>query len=688
MKVRSLFRFVVVAVVVKMGGAARADTTVSHSVLIHGTPSGKQTTRTRADGRISVEFSYRDNGRGPDVKEEIVLAPDGTQRSHRLTGKSTFGASIDESFTIEGGKARWSSQADRGESDVDQPGVYFPVGESSGESVAVLVRALLRQPAGRLAAFPSGELALHPLTETSLAGKGRSQPLRLFSLTGLGLTPTYVWMTRDPQPRLFAIVQPGWYRLIESGWEARSGELERLQLEAQGKLLEAMARRLAHRVDGSLLIRNVRVFDAELARLLPPRDVYVYRNRITAVEAAGSRPAPGTAVIEGKGSTLLPGLFDMHGHEDAWSALLQIAGGVTTVRDMANDNAVLADLITRIDAGQSIGPRILPAGFIEGNGEHAAKHGFVADDLADVKRAIDWYAQHGYGQIKLYNSFRREWVKEATAYAHQRGLRVSGHVPAFMRAEEVVRLGYDELQHINQVLLNFLVKPKDDTRTLLRFYLVGNQAGELDLESNRVRQFLVLLKSRGTVVDPTLAVFEDFKQRQGELHPSYAAVADHLPVVLQRSLRTNSLDVNGENALPFSRAFAKMAELVKSMYDAGISIVAGTDSLAGFTLHRELELYVAAGIPAPEALKIATWNAALVTRTLDRLGSVTPGKLADLLLVDGDPTTTITDLRRIRMVMKEGVVYYPSEIYPELGVKPFVDAVNIAQAPAERAAGH
>jgi imidazolonepropionase-like amidohydrolase len=124
-----------------------------------------------------------------------------------------------------------------------------------------------------------------------------------------------------------------------------------------------------------------------------------------------------------------------------------------------------------------------------------------------------------------------------------------------------------------------------------------------------------------------------------------------------------------------------MLAMTARIWKAGIPLVAGTDAMPGFTLHRELELYVKAGIPAPEALRIATWNGAKYTRTLDRLGSITAGKLADLVLVDGDPTTNISDLRRINLVMKEGVIYYPSEIYEALGVKPFAKPITTAQAP-------
>ena len=189
-------------------------------------------------------------------------------------------------------------------------------------------------------------------------------------------------------------------------------------------------------------------------------------------------------------------------------------------------------------------------------------------------------------------------MSAATQYAHQRGLRVSGHVPAFMRAEDAVRQGFDEIQHINQVLLNFFVKPKDDTRTLARFYIVAENAHGLSFDSPQVRDFIALLQRGPTVVDPTLACFEgQFVQRQGEMNPSYAAIASHLPAAYQRGLRTNSMNVTEANVDRYRKSFAKMVEFVGVMHRAGIPIVAGTDAVAGFTLHRELELYVQAGIP-------------------------------------------------------------------------------------------
>jgi hypothetical protein len=327
----------------------------------------------------------------------------------------------------------------------------------------------------------------------------------------------------------------------------------------------------------------------------------------------------------------------------------------------------------RIETGATIGPRVVPAGFIEGFSNFSARCGIVVSDAEGVKRAIDWYAQRGYPQIKIYNSFRPEWVPDAVKYAHQRGLRVSGHVPAFMRAEDVVRDGFDEVQHINQIFLNFFVKPEDDTRTLARFYLVAENGYRLDFNSSRVRDFLALLRRGPTVVDPTLATFEGmFTQLQGQTNPAFAAVADHLPLATQRLLRTNSMKLTGDNVQHFRDSYAKMVDFVGLMHREGIPLVAGTDDMAGFTLHRELELYVKAGILPADALRIATWNGAKYTRTLDQLGSVTPGKLADLVLLEDDPTKDISAVRRINLVMKGGVVYFPAEIHEATGIRPFV----------------
>ncbi|MEZ5458101.1 MAG: amidohydrolase family protein [Steroidobacteraceae bacterium] len=666
-----------------------AATTTRHVVLFQGEKSGEQVTTWRDGRRATVTLSYRNNGRGPDLNEQLTLGADGTLARYRATGKSTFGAPIDERFDLAGGQARWRSKSEAGATRPAAPSLYVPV-NGSFESQAVLARALLTNSDAKLAALPAGQLSIERLVTTEVTNGSAKATVGLYALSGDDLTPSYLWLREDAARGLFAFVYPGYLQVIESGWEAAGAELETRQKAAEDARDRALAARLTHRPEGPVLIRNARVFDAESATLgRELRDVWVHEGRIGAVVAPGALGANAPTVFDAAGRTLLPGLYDMHSHEGSPGTMLQIAAGVTTVRDVANDNAELARLRERIAAGEVVGPHIVANGFIEGRSLLLRARRLRRRQRREGQAAVDWYAARGFRQLKLYNSFKPEWVGPVTEYAHARGLRVGGHVPAFMRAEEAVRAGYDELHHINQVVLNFLVKPTDDTRTLARFYLVTEGAASLELDSARVRDFIALLKERGTVIDPTLTIHEYmFTHEQGSINPSYAAVFGHVPVALQRQWRSNSLDVNARNIAQHRASYRQLEAFTVQMYRAGIPIVAGTDSIAGFTLHRELELYARAGIPANEVLKIATWNGAKYSDTLAESGTITTGKRADLILVDGDPVADISAVRRVALVMKEGAVYYPAEIYEALGIRRFTEPLKPAvAAPAAACSG-
>jgi hypothetical protein len=678
-----------IAAILLCATTARADEVRQHVVIFSGKAGGSQTTTTN-DDRIVVEYTHRNNGRGPDLHEEITLAEDGTQQFYRVTGKTTFGAPIDETFTRGGKRGSWKTIAGRGEIATEEPAVYVPesiLSDCSPESLAIVTRAVLKGPSAYLPALPGGQLSAEQLIDTTIDSGDQSLGVTLYALHGLTTNPEFIWLTSDDSKRLFAYIEPGDMQIIEAENQSHAAKLEKLQVEAENVLLAELAKRLTHKFAEPFVFQNVRVFDSSSGKLSEPSDVYVARRRIAAIYPAGSQAQEAGTSVDCEGKTLMPGLFDMHGHEGPWRGLLQIAGGVTTVRDMGNDNPFLAKLMARIESGEIIGPRIVPCGFIEGQSPHSARGGKVVDSLEAAKEAVDWYAQRGYHQIKIYNSFHPEWVKPVAAHAHARGMRVSGHIPAFMKAEEAVAAGYDEIQHINQVLLNFVVGPKDDTRTLARFTLVADKVHALDLNSAKVRQFIAALKEGNVVIDPTTAIFEpSFTQMQGEPNPCYQAIEAHVPVALRRGWLVNSMDLNAGNAETWRASYAKILEFIGLAHREGVPLVAGTDDIAGFTLHRELELYVKAGIPTADVLRIATQNGAKYTGTSNSLGAVEPQRWADVILIDGDPTNDISDIRRISLVMKGGVVYYPAEIYEAVGVKRFVDPPSIIAGNTETAA--
>ena len=658
--------------------AALADTTLDYNVLYTGTKSGAQKTIVGNDGRMHVSYSYRDNGRGPDIEEDIALLPDGTFKSYRQRGKTTFGAVLDERFQVARGRASWQSPSERGSQDLAGPAIYLPA-YGSPETTAIIVRAT-QKAGGHLAALPGGELRSERLADARVGPAGQERAVALYAILGTGLQPDYVWLEADEAMRLFASINVGSSHLVAAGYESVTPELERLQRAAEAKYLADIAKKNTQALPQPILVKNVRVYETKSMSLGEPSDVYINEGRIAAIFPADSPAKDPATVIDGAGRALLPGLFDMHAHEDAWNTILQIAGGVTTSRDMGNDNAYLGKLRTDIAQGTAVGPHIEPAGYIEGESPYSSRGGFVVKSVEEAKDAVDWYAERGFRQVKLYNSIKPEWAGPIASYAHSRGLRVSGHVPAFSRSARVVREGYDELQHINQMVLNFVSDPDTDSRTIVRFSLVGERARTIDLDSQAVRDFIALLVEHQTVIDATLATFEgSYTQKPGDIDPSLAAVADHMPFATQRALRINSTDVSGGKLEIYRESWQRMMQLFGRLHAAGVPLVAGTDSLAGFMLHRELELYVQAGVPPGEAIRIATENGARYAGVLGDRGTIERGKRADLILVDGDPTKNISDIRNVSYVLRDGIGFAPADLYESLGIRRFADPPQISR---------
>lgn len=228
------------------------------------------------------------------------------------------------------------------------------------------------------------------------------------------------------------------------------------------------------------------------------------------------------------------------------------------------------------------------------------------------------------------------------------------------------------------MLLNFLVTDKTDTRTLDRFQLPADKVAGLDFDSRPVQDFIAFLVKHHTAIDPTLTTFDFIRQKDGDMSQAYAMVADHMPPDVGRGFLQGQMKIPDDaTAKLHEKSYAKMIEFVGRMYKAGIPIVAGTDALAGFTLQRELELYVQAGLTPAQALQVATLNGAKYSRVEEDRGVIKPGWRADLILVDGDPTKNISDVRKVALVVKGDKAYYPSEVYEALGIKPFAKALTI-----------
>jgi imidazolonepropionase-like amidohydrolase len=645
---------------------------VRFSFLQAGNKAGLMAVWTTPDGARHNFFTYNDRGRGPAILTRIVLDPSGMPVEIDASGNDYLKAPVNEHFRMAGTplRASWSSKAEHGEKQLSAPAFYIPIDAGlAGEMEA----ALLAAPGGRLPLLPEGEVRIERVTDRTVEVDGKKQRVTLYEETGLDFTPDAVWLADDHS---FFAGGSEWSVVIREGAEAAWPSLLEAQNARAAVRGEEVARKLTRKPSGPVLIEHARLFDSETATVKDGMSVLISGNRIERVSPDGKIPAgPGLEVIDAKGKMLLPGLWDMHVHlaGDWGLGLMHLAAGVTTVRDMANDIDHLHELKTKFDSGTLVGPRVVMAGFIDGRGPYQGPTKVFADTREEALADIERYKSLGYEQIKVYSSLKPELVPFIAQEAHKRGMRLSGHVPAFMTAEQFVRDGADEIQHINFIFLNFFFDQVQDTRTPARFVAVAQHAAELDLNSERVKSFIQLLLERHTVLDPTVSIFEgQFLTRPGTMNPMYAEVANRMPVQIRRGFIGGGLPVPDGMDQRYQDSAAALLKMVKLLYDSGVPIVAGTDNIAGLVLHTELEYYVAAGIPAPKVLQIATLGGARVMKHDSERGSIAAGKLADLILVDGDPTVRISDIRRVVTVIKDGNVYDAAALYEVLGVRPAI----------------
>jgi len=650
------------------GALAQSASETRYAVLIMEKPAGTQTTAVTADGTRTMSYEYNDRGRGPKLTARVRLDADQVPVSLEMEGVDYLKAPVAEKFTFANGVARWKNSAEAGEQKLAGHAFYLTT-QGLPEELGWLAHALLKAPGQRMALLPAGEASIKRADELSVGDGANKRHVTAYLIEGLGFSPSTVWL--DDEQGFFASVDR-FYSVVRAGWESSVPKLlEKQEARASTRTLE-LARTLIRRPKQPVAITNANVFDSATGQSAPGSTVLIDGNRIRTVGKDGAVTIPSQAErIDAGGKTLLPGLWDMHVHMGPTDGMLHMAAGVTSVRDLANDNDALLQMKREIDSGTAIGPRITMRGFMDGRGPYTGPTKVFVDTEAEARSAIDNYAKLGYEGIKVYSSIKPELVPTIIKLAHEKGLRVSGHVPAFMTARQFVEAGADEIQHINMLFLNFFFDEVKDTRTPARFIAVAERGATLDLNSLPVQAFLRLLKDHNTVIDPTLTAFEGmFVDRPGKMSVSYAAIADRLPPQVRREFLAGGLPVpEGKDARYHESQLATL-RMTKLLYDSGIPIVAGTDGLPGFTLHRELELYAQAGISPPEVLRIATLGAARVAHKDKELGSITPGKLADLVLIDGDPAKRISDVRRTALVMKDGALYEPAALYKALGVKP------------------
>lgn len=641
------------------GAQARED-----QVQIHGTAAGTQALAAPQPGTTTALYRYDDRGRGDEIRARWTLDAQGLPLRYEAEGHDYWKVDFAERFERDAasGTARWHNRIEQGESRA--AGFYLPA-QPVPEFTGVLARALLKAPGGRLALLPAGEAWIERGESLELEGGRR---LTLYRIGGIEFTPVPVWL--DPQGGTAAVVDD-WFEVLEAPLLPALPRLQAAQRAADQAWHARLAERLTHRPAGALLVRHARLFDPLDLSAQPGTSVLVRGERIVRVGPDAEIEAPpGAEVIDAAGRLLLPGLWDVHQHFSGVDGVFDLAAGVTSARDMANDNGPMLARVQRFDPGTELGPRVVLAGIVEGTGALAGPTDVRVDTPEKARAAVDWYADHGYAQVKIYSSLNPALVPVVAERAHERGLRVSGHVPAFTFARAFVEAGADEIQHLNFVLLNFFPEVRE-TRNRDRYTVVADRLAQFDQQDPRFAEFVGFLRRHHTVLDPTMVTLEGlFSGEPARAPPALQPLVGRFPPVTRRRLLSGAVAVPPGKEDVYARAMPGLLRMLKALHEGGVTIMPGSDAFAGYSLHRELELYAQAGIPNAEVLRIATLVPARVLGLEKDRGSLAPGKLADMVLVEGDPLQRMSDIRRVHRTIKGGRVYDPAALEQALGMQP------------------
>ena len=474
------------------------------------------------------------------------------------------------------------------------------------------------------------------MKETTVSTARGRERVRLVSLDrGVGASPQLVWL--DASDNLFA-TEVGWFITVKPGAESTLPALRKIEIEYRDAQAEALNKRLMRPTNATIAIKNGDLFDSDRGVIRPRTTVVVRGDRIVAVGASDSVAIPADAtVIDATGKTIMPGMWEMHGHLQLTSqnsgSAVQLSYGITTVRDVASDIDVAVSQRDRAQSGRIAAPRAVLAGFIEGPGKWAGPSEVLVRTEDDARRWVAKYDSLGYKQIKLYNLLHPDLVPTIAAEAHKRGMRLSGHIPRGINVPTALQLGFDEINHA-AFLFSTFYQDSLYVPTMRPYSGVASAvAPNIDVEGQPMTELIALLKRHNTVVDGTFSVW---------ITSAGTGIAQSVGAGVPANVQ---------------KADANYLRLIKRLFDAGVTLVAGTDAFGSTSYDTELELYEKAGIPAPTVLQIATIVAARVMKDDKDYGSIAVGKVADLSIVNGKPAERVSDMRKVEQVIRAGRLY-------------------------------
>ncbi len=636
-------------------------------------PIGEETYTITPDGgtlTLKSEFEFTDRGSKVPLTATLRTSDSYVPQSFVIKGKTSRMSDIDTEVTIDGDKATIHQGKDT--RTVTAPASFFTI---SGYAPVAVQMELIRywrthgSPA-ELATLPSGSVKIQDRGSETMDIAGRSIQVERYTVQGLIWGLETLWM--DSDNNLAALVSTDaefdHFEAVREDYEPALAKFVASAARDEMAALTELSQKLPGRRTGTFAFVGATVIDGTGKAPIPNATVVTRDGKIVAVGPSKKVKVPaGAQRIDVTGKYIIPGLWDMHAHYEQveWGPIY-LAAGVTTVRDVGNEYDFITQVRDAVNSGKALGPHMLLAGIVDGDGPYAIGITRV-NSPADAQMWVTRYHDSGFQQIKIYSSVKSDNVKAICTDAHKVGMTVTGHIPIGMNAYEGVDDGMDMINHIHYI--SDLLLPKDfDWRKATwpeRFKVMSS----LDVNGEAGQKAVKFFAEHHTVIDPTMALME-MQNRPADvpaetLEPGISRVAPELREQLV------SGGVPPQFAAEAKKITQEQLQLIGALHRAGVPIVAGTDqAVPGFSVYHEIELYVQAGFTPMEALQAATIVPARAMKVEDNSGSLQVGKRADLDVLDANPLDNIHNIRSVRSVVANGVLYDPAPLWESVGFKP------------------
>ncbi len=596
---------------------------------------------------LTSDFDFTDRGGRVQLAASLQTAPDLTPIHFAAKGKSYRFVNVDSDVRFEGATA--VVRADGSERTVAIDGPTFTVDGYAPFSVQMLLLRYWQQHdrphrMATVPGLPQNDVTIEARGRDVIRAGGRMVTLDRFSVDGVVWGRETLWLD---QAGAFAagITRAGGLSFEGVREDLDASLITFVERGTRDRIadLQTITAHTPPLRSGSYAMTGATVVDATGRPPIADAVVVVQNGRITAVGPRATTTVPaGVGTVDVSGKTIVPGLWDMHTHftQVEW-APVYLAAGVTTVRDMGNEFEFITPVRDAIAANRALGPRLLLAGLIDGGGPDAFGVTY-ATDPKEAALVVGGYHDHGFQQIKIYNLITPSMVETLASAAHTLGMTVTGHVPNGMTIDQAVDRGMDQIAHL----------------------AIRGEAGSPD-----VTQTIAHLKAKGTVIDPTQSWNELLGHAAGTPVSRFQPGITKVPPPLNRLF--SNAGTAGIDAATARARLDRGLRIVKALHDAGVPIVAGTDEgVPGHSVHREIELYVEAGLTPMAALQAATVVPARAMKLDDELGTIEPGKRADLVVLDANPLDDIHNVRRVRWTIHDGRVYDAAALWRSVRFAP------------------